>query len=87
MTRPIQCPDCGARLDAFGICPNASPQDVRTMHGFASCGRGHYLTPLSVWSALAACAAPDQPMGARALPANRADTAQTRHGPKGPIAA
>jgi hypothetical protein len=85
MSRPVYCPDCGARFDAFGICPNASPQDVTTMRGFASCGKGHYLTPLSVWSVLAACGGPDHARDIQVLPALHAEAA--RGGGPRPIAA
>ena len=58
--RLIYCRDCGAKLDAFGICPNASAKDAAISHGTVQCGEGRYSTPLKVWSVLAACASNDQ---------------------------
>ncbi len=58
--RLIYCRNCGAKLDAFGICPDASAKDVVISHGLVQCGEGRYSTPLNVWSVLAACAANDQ---------------------------
>jgi len=35
----MKCKDCGLLLDSFGICPNASPEDARTLRAPVFCGR------------------------------------------------
>jgi hypothetical protein len=83
--RLIYCRDCGAKLDAFGICPNASAQDVRISHGIVQCGEGRYSTPLEVWSVLSACASNDPAISTITLIETRVSIA--RSGPPGSIAA
>lgn len=40
MTRPAtHCADCGALLDAFGICPQAEPKDAKRMSAPVNCGK------------------------------------------------
>ena len=85
MSRPTQCQDCGAKFDAFGVCPNASAQDAAVMRGTVSCGKGQNATPLEVWSVLAACESTGHAMNIRALPETRVST--PRHAPPGSIAA
>ncbi len=35
----MKCKDCGLILDSFGICPQASPQQVRSGRAPVFCGR------------------------------------------------
>jgi hypothetical protein len=42
---PETCKDCGARLDPFGICPNASPKDAAIMAAPVHCGKRPTLHP------------------------------------------
>jgi hypothetical protein len=35
----MKCKDCGLLLDSFGICPNATPEDARTLRAPVFCGR------------------------------------------------
>lgn len=38
MKELLYCPDCGEKLDIFGICPLADPDDARRMTAPVSCG-------------------------------------------------
>lgn len=37
--RPTNCADCGMKLDAFGTCPQAKPEDAARMSAPVNCGR------------------------------------------------
>lgn len=39
------CKDCGSRLDAFGMCPNTSPQDAAIMAAPVFCGKRSLISP------------------------------------------
>lgn len=38
MKELTHCPDCGEKLDMFGICPLADPDDARRMTAPVPCG-------------------------------------------------
>ena len=38
MRELMYCPDCGEKLDIFGICPLADPDDARRMTAPIPCG-------------------------------------------------
>lgn len=48
-----RCPDCGLKLDPFGVCIMADPKDAAKMTAPVSCG----LTPAMAQSFLAALTA------------------------------